>query len=303
MIPIRPQSACAWRAACLLVVATSELFQCCLAQESKAALDSRIELAGETLRAFISAPGGGVPTNVLRAASCVITFPGVEKGAFIFGADRNHGVATCRAPNGWSAPVFVEMQGGGSFGLQAVGQSADLMLITTNQRGLDGVLNDRFKLGATLEASAGPVGKDNQTSMNAGSGADVLVYSRSKGLFAGIDLNGIALSPSKDSVHTYYGAGITPAAIFRGDLPVTGHAEQFVKLVSTYFGSGRQEAYAPLGTAPAEQEPPIGLSPNRPAAKTASANYQVVRIFFATDRAVGTRSAGLQTFFRRTFSI
>ena len=142
---------------------------------------------------IMATPDKGIPRGILAGASCVTVIPSYKKGAFVVGAQYGQGVATCRTPNGWSAPVFVQLAGG-SFGWQIGGQSTDLVLIAMNQNGMQDMLKNKVKLGADAAASAGPVGRNAQAGTDWKLNAEFLTYSRSKGLFAGLDLDGTVLS-------------------------------------------------------------------------------------------------------------
>src|SRR6201995_646307 len=145
----------------------------------------RIDAAHAILHELMDTPDKGIPLDIAASAQCVIVVPSFKKGAFIFGGEYGQGVATCRTPNGWSAPVFVQLAGG-SFGFQIGGQATDLILVAMNDRGLQDMLKNKFKLGADAAASAGPVGRNAQAGTDWKMNAELLTYSRSKGLFAGI---------------------------------------------------------------------------------------------------------------------
>ena len=159
----------------------------------KAKLDERLSDAQSVLNEIMATPDKSVPTQILSGASCVVVIPGFKKGAFLVGAQYGQGVATCRTGHGWSAPVFVQLTGG-SFGFQIGGQSTDLVLVAMNQGGLQHMLENKFKIGGDAAASAGPVGRNAQAGTDWKLNAEFLTYSRSKGLFAGIDLDGTVLS-------------------------------------------------------------------------------------------------------------
>src|ERR1700691_4727545 len=156
-------------------------------------LDSRLDAARNTLEQIMSVPDKAVPDGIARQAVCVGVVPGMVKGAFIFGAEYGQGVVTCRTHHGWSAPVFIRMAGG-SFGFQAGGQGTDLVLVAVNEKGFQDLLHDKFKIGGDAAAAAGPVGRDAQASTDVSMRAELLTWSRSRGVFAGIDLNGISVS-------------------------------------------------------------------------------------------------------------
>jgi lipid-binding SYLF domain-containing protein len=167
-----------------------------------------------------------------------VVIPHYKKGAFIVGAQYGKGVATCRTHRGWSAPVFVRLEGG-SFGWQIGGQSTDLILVAMNEHGLQHMLGSKFKLGADAAASAGPVGRNAQASTDASMHAEFLTYSRSRGLFAGLDLDGTVLSQDADDMRDFYGANIPYQSVLKGEVPTPQDARPFVRTVARYFVSSR----------------------------------------------------------------
>jgi len=204
----------------------------------KATLDDRLEDSATILREVMGTPDKGIPQSILAGASCVVVIPHYKKGAFIVGAQYGKGVATCRTHRGWSAPVFVRLEGG-SFGWQIGGQSTDLILVAMNEHGLQHMLGSKFKLGADAAASAGPVGRNAQASTDASMHAEFLTYSRSRGLFAGLDLDGTVLSQDGDDMRDFYGANIPYQSVLKGDVPTPQDARPFVRTVARYFVSSR----------------------------------------------------------------
>src|SRR5690348_3743336 len=157
------------------------------AADSDKKLTERLDAATAVIHELMATPDKGVPLWVAGKATCVLVVPGFKKGAFVFGGQYGQGVATCRNNHHWSAPVFVQITGA-SFGLQAGGQSTDLVLVGTNHKSMEDMLHEKVKLGGDIAAAAGPVGRNSQASISALASAEFLTYSRSKGLFAGIDL-------------------------------------------------------------------------------------------------------------------
>jgi lipid-binding SYLF domain-containing protein len=203
-------------------------------------LGERIEAAHDVLHELMATPDKGVPLDIAAKAHCVAVIPGYKKGAFLVGAQYGQGVATCRTPNGWSAPVFVKLEGG-SFGWQIGGQSTDLVLIAMNQNGLQDMLKNKVKLGADAAASAGPVGRNAQAGTDWKLNAEFLTYSRSKGLFAGLDLDGTVLSQNQDDTRAEYGSDIPFDTILKGDQPVPENARPFVRTVARNFVSSKDD--------------------------------------------------------------
>ena len=204
------------------------------ADPDKTKLDERLDSARMVLDEVMSTPDRGIPQSILAGAACVVVVPHYKKGAFVVGAQYGQGVATCRTPKGWSAPVFVKLEGG-SFGWQIGGQSTDLVLVAMNQNGLQKMLHNKFKIGADAAASAGPVGRNAQAGTDWKLNAEFLTYSRSKGLFAGLDLDGTVLSQNEDDTRMEYGANIPYSAVLQGKTPVPADAQPFVKTVAKYF--------------------------------------------------------------------
>jgi lipid-binding SYLF domain-containing protein len=204
----------------------------------KAKLDERLTDAQTVLTEIMSTPDKSIPTSILSNAKCVVVIPGYKKGAFLVGAQYGQGMATCRTGHGWSSPVFVQLAGG-SFGFQAGGQSTDLVLLAMNQDGLQHMLANKFKLGADAAASAGPVGRNAQAGTDWKLNAEFLTYSRSKGLFAGIDLDGTVLSQNGDDTRAFYGADQPFKGVLGGDVPTPLDAQPFVGTVAKYFVASR----------------------------------------------------------------
>jgi lipid-binding SYLF domain-containing protein len=197
-------------------------------------LTDRMEAATDVIQEVMGTPDRAIPQSILAGASCVVVIPSYKKGAFIVGAQYGQGVATCRTPRGWSAPVFVLLSGG-SFGWQIGGQSTDLVLVAMNQHGLQDMLKNKFKLGADAAASAGPVGRNAQAGTDWKLSAEFLTYSRSKGLFAGIDLDGTVLAQNSDDTRTEYGSDVPFQEVLHGGVPTPGNARRFVGTVARYF--------------------------------------------------------------------
>ena len=202
-------------------------------------LDSRLDSAKTVIDQIEAVPDKSVPDDIARKAVCVGVVPGMVKGAFIFGAEYGQGVVTCRTSHGWSGPVFIRMAGG-SWGLQIGGQGTDLILVAINRKGFQDLLDDKFKIGAGAAAAAGPVGREAQASTDLSMRAELLTWSRSRGAFAGIDLNGTSVSQNKADTETLYGANHSFNQILDGDVPTPEAARPFLRAVSHYFGPRAQ---------------------------------------------------------------
>jgi len=204
----------------------------------KAKLDERLSDAQHVVQEIMATPDKAIPSQILSGASCVVVIPAYKKGAFIVGAQYGQGMATCRTGRGWSAPVFVQLAGG-SFGFQIGGQSTDLVLVAMNQRGLQHMLTNKFKIGGDASAAAGPVGRSAGASTDWKLNAEFLTYSRSKGLFAGINLDGSVLSQNSDDTRTFYGNAIPFKTILSGNTPTPPSARPFVSTVARHFVASR----------------------------------------------------------------
>ena len=203
--------------------------------QDKAKVADRLTAAGAVIDEIMATPDKSIPGGILAGASCVVVIPSFKKAAFVVGAQYGQGVATCRTPSGkWSAPVCVQLEGG-SFGFQIGGQATDLVLIAMNQQGLQDMLKNKVKLGADAAASAGPVGRNAQAGTDWKLSAEFLSYSRSKGLFAGIDLDGTVLSQNQNDTRALYAADIPYKTILDGNQPTPPEARPFVRTVAKYF--------------------------------------------------------------------
>jgi SH3 domain-containing YSC84-like protein 1 len=171
-------------------------------EDNKAA--DRVKSASTILEEIQAAPDTGIPDEVMGSAECVAVVPSMLKAGFMFGAQYGRGVASCRTAKGWSDPAFFTVQGG-SFGLQIGGQAVDLIMLVMNQRGMETLLNSKFKLGADATVAAGPVGRHAGADSDWKLRAQVLSYSRARGVFAGLELNGAVIKIDRESTREFYG--------------------------------------------------------------------------------------------------
>jgi lipid-binding SYLF domain-containing protein len=204
------------------------------AGSSKENLQDRINAAKVVLDEIMGTPDNSIPMDILEQATCVGVVPGMKKGAFIFGGQYGQGVVTCRTGHGWSAPVFIRMEGG-SWGLQIGGQSTDLVLVAVNDRGFQDLLKSKFKIGGDASAAAGPVGRSGQAATDWKMNAELLSYSRNKGVFAGISLDGTSVSQNDEDTELYFGTPHSFESILKGSVAVPAGAVPFVKTVAHYF--------------------------------------------------------------------
>lgn len=173
---------------------------------------SQAAKAAKVLNEIMATPDKGIPTDLLEKAECVAVFPSVKKGGFIVGAQGGRGVASCRTASGWSAPAYFELKGG-SVGLQAGGSSTDFVMLIMNESGMKSLMSDKFELGGEASVAAGPVGRTSAASTDAKMDAQILTYSRSKGLFGGLSLKGNVISPEKSDMEGTYGPGVTAETV------------------------------------------------------------------------------------------
>lgn len=204
-------------------------------------LDARLDSARAVIDQIMSVPDKAVPDNITKQAVCIGVVPSMVKGAFIIGAEYGQGVVTCRTSHGWSAPVFIRMAGG-SFGFQIGGQGTDLVLVAINHKGFTDLLKSKFKIGGDASAAAGPVGRDTQAATDLSMRAELLTWSRSRGLFAGIDLNGVSVSQNVDDTNAFYGGDHSFEQILHGAVPPPEAARPFLRAVSRYFGTAQVRA-------------------------------------------------------------
>jgi lipid-binding SYLF domain-containing protein len=190
----------------------------------------RMDHAGRVLHEIMAAPDKGIPEEVLEHAKCVAVVPHLLKGGFVIGAENGRGVATCRTADGWSAPAFFTITGG-SWGLQIGVEGVDLVLIIQNDKGMQRLIGSGFELGADASAAAGPVGRHASADTNWKLETEVLTYSRAKGLFAGVTLNGASIRRDDDSTEAIYGRDIPTRRILQGDEAVPASAQSFLDAV------------------------------------------------------------------------
>jgi SH3 domain-containing YSC84-like protein 1 len=199
--------------------------------ESKAS--ERVQAAAEVLNEIQGAPDKGIPQEVLGSAECVAVVPSMLKGGFIVGAKYGRGLASCRTPKGWSAPAFFVLSGG-SFGFQIGGQAVDLVMLIMNKNGMRHLLSSEFALGADASVAAGPVGRHAEGNTDWKMRAEVLTYSRARGLFAGISLNGAVIKQDKDSTREFYGRMVSFPASLNGEVDPPSGANAFLTSLSQW---------------------------------------------------------------------
>ncbi|MGA6985235.1 MAG: lipid-binding SYLF domain-containing protein [Terriglobales bacterium] len=203
------------------------------APEANTKASGRVEAAGTVLDEIQAAPDKGIPQEILGSAECVAVVPSLLNGGFVFGARYGRGVASCRAEKGWSAPAFFTI-GGGSFGLQIGGQATDVIMLIMNKNGMDNLLSSQFKLGADASAAAGPVGRHAAADTDWKMKAQVLTYSRSRGLFAGLELNGAVIKQDKSSTREFYGRMVPFKTSLTGNIEAPKAAYPFLSTLAKW---------------------------------------------------------------------
>ena len=191
----------------------------------------RMQKSVEVLHAIMSTPDKGIPEEVLSGAKCILVVPDLIKGGFIFGAKHGRGVASCRTSNGWSAPAFVSV-GGGSWGLQIGIEGVDLVMLVMNDQGFQHLLSSKFELTGEGSVAAGPVGRHASAGTDWKMNTEMLTYSRSKGVFAGLTLEGAVVEQDNDSTHAIYGRHMMFRNILSGKASTPASGDAFVKAVS-----------------------------------------------------------------------
>src|SRR5579859_4327686 len=221
----------------------------------------RAESAATVINEIMATPDKGIPSEILGSARCVAVVPSLLKGGFVFGAMHGRGMATCRTPNGWSAPAPLTTTGG-SFGLQIGGQAVDVIMVIMNDRGMQALLSSKFKLGADASVAAGPVGRHVEGSTDWKMRAEVLTYSRARGLFAGITFNGAVIKQDEDATRELFGRMVDFKSILTGAVPTPQAAEPFVAAIRKAVGSDTAPPPPPPSNKPsAPVNPPPAATP------------------------------------------
>lgn len=230
--------AVSWGTLLLLVVGFSGLATQAKAAD-KADLDKRIDSSTKVLTEIMATPDKAIPDKLMQDAKCIAVIPGMLKVAFGVGGSHGKGFATCRTENGWSAPAPIQITGG-SWGLQLGGQAVDLVMIVTNDQGMQHLLNDKFKIGADASAAAGPVGRNAGADTDWKMKAEVITYSRAKGIFAGIDLNGSSITQDKGDTRALYGSDVPFGEILDGKETAPESSQPFLSAVRKYTSEARE---------------------------------------------------------------
>ena len=203
-------------------------------------IGKRLQKSSEVLDEIMGTPDKGIPMKVMNDAKCIIVVPSMVNIAVGFGGRHGKGVGTCRTESGWSAPAPVTITGG-SWGLQLGGQAIDLVMLVMNQRGMDHLLSSKFKIGAEATGAAGPVGRQAAADTDWKVKAEILTYSRARGLFAGVDLNGAAIKQDKDETAVLYGKIVPFQQILSGKVAAPPSSKTFLATVRKYSSEAKNK--------------------------------------------------------------
>jgi lipid-binding SYLF domain-containing protein len=220
-----------------ILIATASLTAVASDREDDA---NRTQKAAQVFKEIMNTPDQGIPSNLLESAKCIAIIPGDKKFAFVFGGSYGRGIATCRTEHGWSAPMFVAIDGG-SVGYQIGGSSTDLVMLFMNDHALQSLMSDKFKLGADASVAAGPVGRNAAASTDLKLNAEILSYSRSKGIFAGVSLDGAVMQADKSGDKAMYGDDVNRHEILDGKVAVPASARALVEELGGYAHVAKAE--------------------------------------------------------------
>src|SRR6202161_3863979 len=194
---------------------------------------NRTQKAAQVFKEIMNTPDQGIPSNLLESAKCIAIIPGDKKFAFVFGGSYGRGIATCRTEHSWSAPMFVAIDSG-SVGYQIGGSSTDIVMLFMNDHALQSLMSDKFKLGADASVAAGPVGRNAAAGTDLKLNAEILSYSRSKGIFAGVSLDGAVMQADKSGDKAMYGENVDRHEILSGKIAVPGSARPLLREIGGY---------------------------------------------------------------------
>ncbi len=214
---------------------TIVLGACGFAASSTKETANRLEASAAVLQEIMGASDKGIPQDLLNKAECAVIVPGLKKGAFVFGAKYGRGFMSCRTGNaGWSAPAGVRIEGG-SFGFQIGGSETDVIMLVLNRRGADKLMSSKFTLGGDASVAAGPVGRTSTAETDAFMNAEILSWSRSRGVFAGVSLKGSTLRPDDTANRDLYGSAKTTKEVVNSpDTPMPESGKQLIAELTRY---------------------------------------------------------------------
>jgi len=211
----------------MFALAMLSLGTLCWAGSAREDATERLDNAKQVMHEIMGMPDKGIPEEVLEHAKCVAVIPHMVKGGFVFGGKGGKGVATCRTADGWSAPAFITISGG-SWGLQIGVEAVDVVLIIQNEKGMQKLLESNFQIGADASAAAGPVGRHAEAGTDWKMDTEILTYSRAKGAFAGLTLEGASIRQDNDSRQAIYGRNVTTRALLLGKVAAPAAAQPFL---------------------------------------------------------------------------
>lgn len=210
------------------------------AKKDRSDIDKRLEASANVLDEIMQTPDKAIPDKIMSDSECIAVVPSMIKIAVGFGGKHGKGVATCRTSSGWSAPAPITITGG-SWGLQLGGEAVDLIMVVTNKKGMQQLLSSKFKIGADASAAAGPVGRSTTANTDWKMKAEVLTYSRARGIFAGINLDGAAITQDKDETRILYGKMEDFADILDGKVPPSKESTPFLSAVRKYSRQAQEQ--------------------------------------------------------------
>lgn len=203
------------------------------ADDDREDVQKRLRSAAEVFEEVMAVPEKAVPHELLERAQCVAVVPSMLKGGFIVGAKHGKGAVTCKRAGRWGAPVMIAITGG-NIGLQIGGEAVDLVMLIMNEKGKRFLYNDKFTIGAGVSAAAGPVGRSASAETNATIRAEILTYSRSRGLFAGATIDGASVRPDKDANQALYGRVVSVEQVLNGNVQTPSDANVLISAVSRH---------------------------------------------------------------------
>lgn len=233
---------------CAVLAATFLAGTMATAAEEPSEQVKRMDAAGTVLDEIMGTPDKGIPEELLDSAKCVAVIPSMIKIGFVFGGRHGRGIATCRTSSGWSAPAPFYVTGG-SWGLQIGAEAIDVVMLVMNDNGMEKMLSSKFKIGADASAAAGPVGRHVQGETDWKMRAEVLTYSRARGVFAGVTVNGASITQDKDGTRILYGRMIPSAQILKGQVKAPQGSHKFMAAVKKYGAEANIAEESPRGTA------------------------------------------------------
>jgi SH3 domain-containing YSC84-like protein 1 len=245
----------------IAIVPTSTL----LAADGHEKTIDRVDKSGKIIQQIMNAPDSGIPDNIFSSAKCIAVVPSMLHAGFAIGGSYGKGVASCRTDKGWSAPAFFTVRGG-SFGFQIGGEAIDLIMVVMNDEGMKNLLSSKFELGASASAAAGPVGRHASGDTDWQMRAQILTYSRARGVFAGLDIKGALVTQGKDDTRAFYGRMVPFPTILNGNVASPDTAKPFLAALEKYGPGKPAPVPAPAKTPAATPEKPatVGSTPAQP---------------------------------------